>query len=67
MSGRGMTAETRYRNKPQGSYTRLKSTPMVAAAAISSAFTWLIDLYCRDCRKRTSLQLLSAVESKPAT
>jgi hypothetical protein len=43
MSGRDMTADTANRNKPQGIYTRLKATPVVAAAVISFAFMWLID------------------------
>ena len=40
MSGRGITAETARRNTPRGFTRAFKATPAVAAAAISSAFTW---------------------------
>jgi hypothetical protein len=43
MSGRGMTADTEYRNKPQGIYTRLQSHASGRRSGDQSAFTWLID------------------------
>jgi hypothetical protein len=60
MSGRGMTADTAHRNKPQGIYTRLKSHASGRRSGDQFCIYGLIDLSCRPCRKRTSRQLPQA-------
>jgi hypothetical protein len=57
MSGRGMTAYTVDRKKPQGNlYTSEKPRHWTPQRRVSSAFTWRTDLSSRPSRKRTLRQ-----------